>query len=93
MAETSQDPGASVTYNDDWTAHLAKVGRTISTATVTASDGAVVTNKTSTTTGVMFRLAVNAVTGTPKDITTTTTVTLDNGDVDVRHHTIQVTNT
>lgn len=93
MAETSQDPNAVLTYRDDWSAHLTRAGRTIVSATVTASDGATVSSVTADTTGVMFRLNVSAVTGWPKDITVTTTATLDNGDVDVRHHTIQVTNT
>ena len=96
MAETSQDPAATVTYLDDWTAKLSKmVGtRTIASATVTASNGASVTNVTTTSTGVMFKLSTAGVTYPPAiNITTTTTATLDNGDVDVQHHYIQVTQT
>jgi hypothetical protein len=95
MPDTSQDPAAVVVYLDDWTAKLSKmVGtRTISTATVTASNGATVSSVTPAPTGVMFKLNVAGVASPPALVTTTTTATLDNGDVDVAHHTIQVTST
>jgi len=94
VPDATQDFAAKITYLDDWTKHLAAAGRTIASATVTATGGAVVTGTTTTTTGVRFRLDTTAVAATaPTTITVTTTATLDNGDIDLRHYSIQVTNT
>lgn len=93
MPDSTQDFTAKKTYRNDWTAHLAAVGRTITGATVTSSAGTV-TGTTFTTTGVWFRLDTTAIpTTAPTVVTVTVTPTLDNGDVDARHYKIQVTNT
>lgn len=94
MPDAVQDKLAVITYNNDWTAHLARAGLTIAGATVAATGGAVATIGTPTTTGVPFRLTTSAVSGTlPVDINVTVTVTLSNGDTDLRRYTVTVTNT
>lgn len=94
MPDAVQDKLAVITYTNDWTAHLARVALTISSATVAATGGAVVSGTTSSATGVTFRLTTAAVAGTlPVDINVTTTATLSNGDTDLRRYTITVTNT
>lgn len=96
MPDTTMDFTAKKTFLNDWTAHLAAQSptRTISSATVTATGGAVVTGTTATTTGVLFRLDTTAVSAAaPTTVTVTITATLDNGDIDARHYAIQVTNT
>lgn len=94
MPDGAQDKLAAITWNNDWTAHLARVGLTMSTATVAATGGAVVSSVTPSATGVMFKLTTSAVSGTlPVDIVVTTTATLSNGDTDLRRYVITVTNT
>ena len=105
MPETSQDPAATVVYLDNWTARLARMTNTptISSATVTgavtrptgASGTVTITQVTNTTTGVLFKMAFSAISpaGVPSVVTTTTTATLSDGQVDVAHHEIQVTAT
>ena len=92
MPDSVQDYAAKITYGQDFTTHLAKAGRTITGATVTASAGTV-TNVTHTATSVLWRLDTSAVAATsPYNIDVTITPTYDNGDVDPRHVTITVTN-
>lgn len=102
MAETSVPPGKIVTLLDDWTKKLTEASKaagttlTISSAVVTATDGADATSETPTTdgTGVIFKFSTVGVTGTiPFNVTVTTDATLSNGDTDAATHTIQVTNT
>lgn len=96
VPDSTQDPGSTVSYVDDWTAALAAMatsGLTIVSATVTANGGAVVSIPSSIPQGITWRLAVAAVTPVPSMVTVTLTATLSNGDVDVRHKYIQVTNT
>lgn len=96
MAETTQDPSAVKTYLDDWTDDLDKAAKvlglpslTITAATVTADGGATVPSKTVINTGVIFKLEASGV-ASPGNITTTTSVTLSNGDTDVRRHLIEI---
>lgn len=92
--DATQDFTAKKTYLDNWTAHLGVVGRTISTATVAVTGAAVITGTSNTTTGVLFRLDTTAVSRTaPSTVYVTTTVTLDNGDIDARTYSIGVTTT
>lgn len=94
MPDAVQDKLAAITYNNDWTAHLARAALTISGASVSATGGAVAVMGTPTATGVPFKLTTAAVSGTlPVDINVTVTVTLSNGDTDLRRYTITVTNT
>lgn len=94
MPDAVQDKLAVITYNNDWTAHLARVGLTITGATVAATGGAVAAIGTVTTTGVPFRLTTAAVSGTlPVDVNVTVTVTLSNSDTDLRRYVVTVTNT
>lgn len=92
---TTQDPAAAITYLDDWTAYLESITLTISSATVTATGGAVVsgTAVNGAGTGVVFKLTTSGVSTIPSIITVTTTATLSNADVDVRHYQIQVSYT
>lgn len=88
-----QDYDASITWEHDWATHLATVGRTINTATVScATAGITITGTTNTTTMVTFRLAATGF-STPTIVNVTTEVTLDNGDVDQRDMRILLTNT
>lgn len=90
-----QDPDAVITYLDSWASHLAGLsspGITITGGTVTVDGGAVVSNVTPVSTGVIFRLAASAV-AYPLAVITTTRVTLSNGDNDVRRHKIMVKKT
>ena len=97
MAETTQDVAAVETYLDDWTRHLSLLptaGITISSAVVTASDGATVAGTAPNVggTGVVFKLTTAGVATVPSDIVVTVKPTLSNGDTPIRHHRIGVTN-
>lgn len=100
MAESTQDPTVAKTYLDDWTKELASAAKdlglpelTIATATVTADGGASVVNSDALASGVLFQLDASGVTEVPSNITTTTSVTLSNGDTDVRRHLIEIRET
>ena len=91
---TVMDPDAQKTFFDDWTEDLASAaktlglsGLTITDATVAADGGAEVLAHTVLNNGVLFRLSAPGVKG---NITTTTSVTLSNGDLDKRRHLIQI---
>lgn len=91
MADATVGFGSKTTLSHDFTTHLAKAGRTIASATVSASAGTIA-NVTPTTTAVLFRFDATTITGPdPVNVTITTTPTYDNGDVDPRVKTIQVT--
>lgn len=92
MADATVGFGSKTTLSHDFSKHLAAAGRTISTATVTASAGAVSNVTTSGGTAVLFRFDATTITGPdPVNVTVTTTPTYDNGDIDPRVKTIQVT--
>lgn len=91
--DSEQDPESTVTYKDDWTealASMAATGLTISSATVTADNGAIVTSPSGSGTSVVWRMSTHNVTPVPAVVIVTETVTLSNGDVDVRHKHIKV---
>jgi len=91
MADATVGFGSKTTLSHDFAKHLTAAGRTIATATVTASAGTV-SNVTSTPTAVLFRFDATTITGPdPVNVTITTTPTYDNGDIDPRVKTIQVT--
>lgn len=99
MADYTVGFGSKTTIGVDWTAHLIKASatggtRTINTGitpTITASAGSVGTI-TATTTSVMFIFDATAITGPdPVLVTFVVTPTYDNGNIDPRWKTAQVT--
>lgn len=94
MADWTVGFGSKTTLSHDFSKHLAAAGRTINTGivpTVVATQGTI-SNITVTTTAVLFRFDATSITGpTPVNVTITTTPTYDNGDIDPRVKTIQVT--
>lgn len=94
MAETTMDPDAVKTFYDDWAEDLGDAAKalgvsslTITAATVEVDGGAEVVAHTVLNSGVIFKLAAPGLTG---NITTKTTVTLSNGDTDLRRHLIRI---
>lgn len=100
MSAPSQDFSAAITWTQDWSAHLAANGLTITgtpTATVpTQPTGGTVTISSVTLTGsgtsVTFRASQTGLT-VPTQVTIVIGVTLSNGDTDQRDFNIQFTNT
>jgi phenylalanyl-tRNA synthetase beta subunit len=94
MAQTYiQDPSARLDYTFDWSAQLAANGTAqISSATVVATGGAVVSNLTVASPTVTFRLATNGVTSVPSIVDVTNHVILDTGEEDERTMRVHVTN-
>lgn len=100
MADFTVGFGSKTTVGVNWAAHLTAASaatggtRTINTGitpTITASAGTV-TNITPTTTAVLFRFDATAITGPdPVNVTLVITPTYDNGDIDPRWKTSQVT--
>lgn len=88
-----QDPQAKLDYTFDWTAQLAANGAaTIASATVVASSGAVVSNVTTASSTVTYRLAVSLVATVPSWVSVVNHVVLSTGEEDERTMRVQITN-
>lgn len=94
MSVPSQDYSAAITWQSDWTNHLAANGNlTITAGTATCADNRVtVSSQTHTNTAILFKVTQNGIT-TPTRVNIVVGVTLSNGDTDQRNFPIQFTDT
>jgi hypothetical protein len=90
----SQDYAATITWTQDWSAHLTlNGGLTIASATAVCTDARVtIAQVTAAATTVTFRLSQAGIT-TSTVVAVDVTVTLSNGDTDQRRFAIQFTDT